>query len=211
MNTQDASKILHPPPSRAGIDTPSNLSASTAAFPETDTGTPPTVMPSVIPLGRETRDPKGAERVAAQQAADHERQLADSAAPRPGQVLTGAVVTPQELGLSFLPNATPMPESGMRTTEPGYGRTVSTQLRSSMNLEDGLGYYRHELSQRWPQSRVEETRTGPGFAVLTSSDPRGPSRVSVVLDATAGPLLVTLSRWQADTQAPDVAVDGAGR
>ena len=167
-------------------------------------GNPPDILPSPIPLGRETRDPAGAARVAAQQAADHERQLADSAAPRPGQELSNARVLPADIGLPFMPNAVQDPAHSTRTAEPGQGRTVSTLLHASGSLSAATRYYRQALLQHLPRALLAEQQAGGGFTTLTATQSDTGTRVTVFLNASVpGSLDITLSRWDSrDSAAP---------
>ena len=149
--------------------------------------------------------------MAAQQAADHERQLADSSAPRPGQQFEYAPVKAAHIGLPFLPNAVQDLQHSSRTSEPGYGTTVSTELRTSSRLEDALVYYRKQVQDRLPGFQVEEVHS-PGYATLTASQPQTGARVTVLLHLPpTGGLTISLSRWEAGTAAAPAVDDNAGQ
>lgn len=169
---------------------------------ETQTGTPPESFPRAIPLERDTRDPQAAARVAAQQASDHQRQLADSAQPRPGQEFEQARVRPADLGLPFLPGSRQDSVASSRTAEAGYGRTVSTLLHTKVSIEDALSYYREQLRRSLPEARINETRQGTAWATLVATDEAAGVRLTVwAQTVSAAELAVTLTRWDAHVDA----------
>lgn len=173
-------------------------------LPHTQTGTAPETLPRAIPLERDLRDPQGAARMAAQQAADQQRQLNDSAAPRPGQQFHHANLRPSDFGVAFYPNARQDAAASSRTAEAGYGRTVSTQLRSRASLEQALAYYREQFRQSLPKARLEETRQSDAWATLTATDEAAGVRLSVWVQAVAADdLALTLTRWDAATAQDD--------
>ena len=112
--------------------------------------------------------------------------------------------------MPFLPNSTQDATRSSRTSEPGYGSTVSTELRSNTSLESALSYYRQQLRDKLPEARLEEARPGPEFATLTASHPSSGTRVSVMLSASSsGTLAVSLTRWEAGVppQVPSSSAD----
>ena len=174
------------------------MSAQPGSPTNSDTDAAAGALPTPVPLGRETRDPAGAARVAAQQQADQQRQLEDSSALRPGQEVRNAHVTEADLGIAFLPRSAQDRAESSRTAEPGYGQTVTTVLRSATTVDAAVAYYRKHLQEKLPGYQLEVTRSGPGFATLTAQDPQAGARVSVfVNETTPGEVAVSLSRWQA--------------
>lgn len=194
----------------AGLDAQAALQTTppnSAATADGNAGT--LVMPTPVPLGRETRDPAGAARVAAQQHADNLRQLEDSQGQRPGQEMRNARVTEADLGVAFLPRSAQDRAESSRVSEPGYGQTTTTVLRSATTVDAALAFYRQELQNKLPGFQVTQARTGPSFATLTALQSPSGSRLTVFVNETApGEVAVSLSRWQAAATAPPASPSG---